>query len=97
MLDGHPYQVVAVPVRAPARILSNFFLVEAEQSNGKTYRFMIDTGLTEEEFDRWAKESGWDVPRHIRWSFVPALKHPPVSDAAKDAIRVWPASRCGPT
>lgn len=32
------------PVRLPARILSNFFLVEAAQEDGKTYRFMIDTG-----------------------------------------------------
>lgn len=32
------------PVRLPARILSNFFLVEARQDDGKTYRFMIDTG-----------------------------------------------------
>lgn len=37
-------RVVPQPVRVPARILSNFFLVEAEQSDGKTYRFMIDTG-----------------------------------------------------
>ncbi|HVU16278.1 MAG TPA: aspartyl protease family protein [Candidatus Didemnitutus sp.] len=28
----------------PARIVSNFFLVEAPQIDGKTYRFMIDTG-----------------------------------------------------
>lgn len=32
------------PVRLPARILSNFFLVEARQDDDKTYRFMIDTG-----------------------------------------------------
>jgi hypothetical protein len=32
------------PVRLPARILSNFFLVEARQEDGKTYRFMLDTG-----------------------------------------------------
>jgi hypothetical protein len=32
------------PVRIPARILSNFFLIEAAQTDGKTYRFMIDTG-----------------------------------------------------
>ena len=32
------------PVRIQARILSNFFLVEAAQTDGKTYRFMIDTG-----------------------------------------------------
>lgn len=32
------------PVRLPARILSNFFLIEAAQTDGKTYRFMIDTG-----------------------------------------------------
>ncbi len=32
------------PVRVPARILSHFFLVESPQVDGKTYRFMIDTG-----------------------------------------------------
>ncbi len=32
------------PVRVPAKILSHFFLVESGQSDGKTYRFMIDTG-----------------------------------------------------
>jgi len=37
-------RVVPQPVRLPARILSNFFLVEARQDDGKTYRFMIDTG-----------------------------------------------------
>jgi hypothetical protein len=52
----------------------------------------IDTGLTEEEFDRWTKANGWDVPRHIRWSFVPRLDLPPVSDAAAKGVRVWPAS-----
>lgn len=53
---------------------------------------MIDTGLTGKEFDSWTQENGWAVPTHITWSFVPALALPPVSDAAKDAIRVWPAS-----
>lgn len=28
----------------PARVVSNFFLVEARQADDKTYRFMIDTG-----------------------------------------------------
>ncbi len=32
------------PVRLPARILSHFILVESPQADGKTYRFMIDTG-----------------------------------------------------
>ena len=32
------------PVKLPARLLSNFFLVESRQADGKTYRFMIDTG-----------------------------------------------------
>jgi len=32
------------PVRVPAKILSHFFLVESGQADGKTYRFMIDTG-----------------------------------------------------
>lgn len=53
---------------------------------------MIDTGLTEEEFEAWTRESGWTVPRHIRWSFVPGLNFPPVSDAARERIRIWPAS-----
>jgi hypothetical protein len=53
---------------------------------------LIDTGLTEAEFDSWAKENGWRVPGHIRWSFVPKFNLPPVSDAAENAIRVWPAS-----
>ena len=39
-------RIVPQPVRLPARILSNFFLVEAAQENGRTYRFMIDTGST---------------------------------------------------
>jgi len=54
---------------------------------------MIDTGLTEAEFDSWVKENGWRVPGHIRWSFVPELKFPPVSEAAAAGIRMWPASR----
>ena len=52
----------------------------------------INTGLTKDEFDSWVRQNGWDVPGHIRWSFVPALNLSPVSDAAKDAIRFWPAS-----
>lgn len=59
---------------------------------------MIDTGLTEPEFERWAKENGWSVPTHIAWSFVPALTLPPVAEGARNGIRVWPAStaRTGP-
>ena len=53
---------------------------------------MIDTGLTEEEFDHWARENGWSVPTHIAWSFVPGMALPPVSASAKEAIRYWPAS-----
>lgn len=53
---------------------------------------LIDTGLTEAEFETWARENGWQVPTHIRWSFVPPMPLPSVSDAAKDAIRLWPAS-----
>ena len=30
----------------PARILSNFFLVEARWEDGRTYRFLVDTGST---------------------------------------------------
>jgi len=32
------------PAVLPAQIVSNFFLVEAPQVDGRTYRFMIDTG-----------------------------------------------------
>jgi hypothetical protein len=32
------------PAVLPARIVANFFLIEAPQVDGKTYRFMIDTG-----------------------------------------------------
>lgn len=53
---------------------------------------MIDTGLTEKEFESWVRENGWRVPGHIRWSFVPEMNLPSVSEAAANAIRVWPAS-----
>ena len=53
---------------------------------------MIDTGMTEADFEAWAKENGWDVPTHITWSFVPEMHLPSVSDAAQSGIRVWPAS-----
>jgi hypothetical protein len=53
---------------------------------------MIDTGFTEPEFDHWTKMNGWPVPDHISWSFVAPLSLPSVSDAAKHAIRIWPAS-----
>ena len=32
------------PVRVPAQIIANFFFVESTQADGKTYRFMVDTG-----------------------------------------------------
>ena len=53
---------------------------------------MVDTGLTEKEFVSWTNENGWEVPEHIRWSFVSEMNLPQVSPAAKSAIRVWPAS-----
>lgn len=53
---------------------------------------MIDTGLTEQEFARWTSKNGWAVPSHIDWSFVPEMNFPQVSDAAKGAVRIWPAS-----
>ena len=53
---------------------------------------MIDTGLTEPEFNDWTNANGWRVPGHIRWSFVPTMSLPRVSEAAKGAIRTWPAS-----
>jgi hypothetical protein len=36
----------APPVMVPARVVANFFLVEATQVDGSTRRFMIDTGST---------------------------------------------------
>ncbi|MEE4209490.1 MAG: hypothetical protein V2I43_09515, partial [Parvularcula sp.] len=53
---------------------------------------MIDTGLTEQEFDDWASANGWSIPSHIRWSFVPTMSLPRVSEAAEGSIRMWPAS-----
>lgn len=53
---------------------------------------LIDTGLTEAEFGRWAMENQWRVPAHIRWGFVPEMNLPSVSSAAENAIRLWPAS-----
>lgn len=53
---------------------------------------MIDTGMTEADFEAWAKSNDWAIPRHIGWTFVPPLNLPQVSHAAKDGIRVWPAS-----
>ena len=52
----------------------------------------IDTGMTERDFEAWAKENGWSVPTHIDWTFVPELNLPRVAPAAADGIRVWPAS-----
>jgi hypothetical protein len=52
----------------------------------------IDVGLTKDEFERWALDNNWQVPSHISWSFVPRMILPRISDAAKDSIRVWPAS-----
>lgn len=53
---------------------------------------LIDTGLTRAEFEGWAKDNDWTIPAHIRWSFVPKFSLPPVSEAAKEAVRFWPAS-----
>jgi hypothetical protein len=53
---------------------------------------MIDTGLTRREFDSWTRQNGWQVPRHINWSFVAEIALPPMSEATKNAIRIWPAS-----
>lgn len=45
---GGPGKTVVTtrPATLPARIVSNFFLVEAAQSDGTTRRFLIDTGST---------------------------------------------------
>lgn len=53
---------------------------------------LIDIGLTEPEFVAWTKTNRWQIPNHIRWGFVSKLSVPRVSDAAKNAIRTWPAS-----
>lgn len=53
---------------------------------------LIDTGLTQKEFNSWTKQNGWTVPAHIEWSFAPEMTLPRVSEAAKNAVRVWPAS-----
>jgi hypothetical protein len=42
---GRP-MAVTKPVLLPARIISNFFVVEAKWPDGKSYRFLIDTGST---------------------------------------------------
>ncbi len=43
---SRPGHVEPQPVRLPAKILSHFFLVESQQTDGKTYRFLVDTGST---------------------------------------------------
>ncbi len=53
---------------------------------------LIDTGLTEREFESWTATNGWRVPGHISWSFVPPLTLPGVSEEAQGGIRIWPAS-----
>lgn len=52
----------------------------------------IDVGMTDAAFDAWARENGWKIPDHIRWSFVPELRVATVGNAARAAIRYWPAS-----
>lgn len=34
------------PAELPAQVVANFFLVEARQTDGRTYRFVVDTGST---------------------------------------------------
>lgn len=38
--------IVTKTVELPAKIVANFFLVEANQTDGHTYRFIVDTGST---------------------------------------------------
>ena len=52
----------------------------------------LDVGMTESEFRSWTTQNGWSVPAHISWSFVPAMNLPAVSKAAREGIRIWPAS-----
>lgn len=34
------------PAELPAQVVANFFLIEARQTDGRTYRFVVDTGST---------------------------------------------------
>ncbi|NCP18158.1 MAG: hypothetical protein GW855_03230 [Erythrobacter sp.] len=52
----------------------------------------IDVGMTQSDFARWARDNGWNVPKHIAWGVAPAMNLPAVSDSAKPGIRFWPAS-----
>ncbi|MDE1466517.1 hypothetical protein [Aurantiacibacter sp. D1-12] len=52
----------------------------------------FDLRLTADDFDAWVEENGWEVPPHLRWSFVPPLTMPRVSEAAAEGIRIWPSS-----
>ena len=52
----------------------------------------LDVGMTESDFEAWAKANGWPVPRWIAWTFLPSLNAPAVTDTAREGIRIWPAS-----
>ncbi|APE28940.1 hypothetical protein BMF35_a2111 [Aurantiacibacter gangjinensis] len=52
----------------------------------------FDLRMTPDEFDEAVARNDWDVPPHLRWSFSPPLVAPRVSEAARTAIRIWPAS-----
>ncbi|MXO72419.1 hypothetical protein GRI99_12350 [Altererythrobacter buctensis] len=53
---------------------------------------MIDTLLTARQFDAWAQENGWTVPRHIIWRFQQELHHPALPPQLAGAVHLWPAS-----
>lgn len=53
---------------------------------------MIHVAMAFRDFQAWTAQNGWEVPQHIRWSFLPSLNVPPVSEAAWPAIRMWPAT-----
>ncbi len=62
--------VATAPVHLPARIISNFLLIEAQQADGKTYRFMIDTGssatlVSPAVASALGKKPRKDAPPHI--------------------------------
>lgn len=102
--SGRRLREATSPVPPNAKTVGDFWIAQLKErgallgyglagkgANGPVE--MIDTGLTEPEFENWASANGWRVPSHIRWSFVPAMSLPPVSEAARDVIRMWPASK----
>lgn len=53
---------------------------------------LIHVAMAHGDFQALVAQNGWELPRHIRWTFLPSLNVPPVTEAAWPAIRVWPAA-----